>query len=247
MTVSGKLVAPASVVLCHLFAQSAHAQDKTGSVIGIVFEASSSRSIPDATIEIPELARSVRSNARGAFSFEKLPPGEYAIKARAIGFAMFRATVRIPDQRQVEVPIALPRVLALDTVIISSVAREPLAFIEARALGLGSFVSYDLLSKSGARRLGDILTTVRSVGVIQGRSGRAYVYSKRKGPTLRQAPTSGERLKPESARGRRLLSRTGGGSDGDCPCLLCTRVSRPPVAQFGISRRAGQHQRLCRA
>lgn len=188
MGLTGRLKAAVCAVPFLMGATSAHAQEKTGTIVGIVVEAASARSISDATIEIQSLGRTVRSNGRGIFSFGQLPLGEYTVTARAIGFAMFRTTVRVSDQLQTEVPIELPRNPALDTMnVISAVAKEPVSFLEARALGLGSFVSYDLLSKSGDRRLGDVLTTVRSVGVIQGRGGTAYVLSRRRGPSLRPA------------------------------------------------------------
>jgi hypothetical protein len=53
---------------------------------------------------------------------------------------------------------------------------------------LGSFLSSDELARSADRRLGDVLTTVRGLGVVQGKAGRAYVLSKRRVATLRAPP-----------------------------------------------------------
>lgn len=197
-TVCTNWIATAGLALCAVFAAPGGAQDTT-SVVGIVLDANTLRPIADATIEIEALARTTHTNARGAFTFERVPVGEYVIAARAIGFARFRTTVKVTGQGRTELPIRLPKMTGLDTVVVTSLAREPYVFMEAQALGLGSFVGADLLAKSGDRRLGDILTTVRSVGVIQGRGGRAYVYSKRNAPSLRNPPPNsayGSRNKP---------------------------------------------------
>lgn len=196
-----KMIAVAGLVLSTAFAAPSHAQDTT-SVVGIVLDATTFRPIAEATIEIEQLSRTTLTNARGEFTFENVPVGEYVVTARAIGFARFRTTIRVMGQDRVELPIRLPKMTGLDTVVVSSPAREPLVFMEAQALGLGSFVGADLLAKSGDRRLGDILTTVRSVGVVQGRGGRAYVYSKRSPPSLRAPPglqASGSRNKAGEA------------------------------------------------
>lgn len=190
-----KWIATFALLLFTVFTGICEAQDPT-SVVGLVLDATTLRPIVDATIEIEQLKRSTLTNARGAFTFESVPVGEYVITARAIGFARFQTTVRVLGQGRTELPIRLPKMTGLDTVVVSSLAREPFVFVEAQALGLGSFVDSDLLAKSGDRRLGDILTTVRSVGVVQGRGGRAYVYSKRSTPSLRKPP-------PNSAYGTR--------------------------------------------
>lgn len=181
------LTVPVGLLLSQVCATIAAAQG-SAVIVGVVIDAGSSSSIPDATVEIAELSLATRTNARGSFSFQQLAPGNYTLSVRAIGFARFRTTVRVVDQPRVEVPVSLPRVTALDTMLVTSIAEEPLAFIEARSLGLGSFVSAKELAASGDRRLTDILTTVRSVGVIQGRGGRGYVYSRHKPPSLRPAP-----------------------------------------------------------
>jgi hypothetical protein len=73
------------------------------------------RPIEDAEIRVGGAERSVRSSASGAYVVDSLPPGQYMVQVRRLGFApiYFSASLKPGERREIDVELrALPQRLA---------------------------------------------------------------------------------------------------------------------------------------
>ena len=111
-------------ILILLLAGSAHAQ-QTGSVSGIVQD-EDGQPLPGATVTItgpllPTGASEV-SRDNGAFDFERLPPGEYAITAELSGMGNARRAVIVEVGRDTQVNLDLGAAALSEEITVSAVA-----------------------------------------------------------------------------------------------------------------------------
>jgi Carboxypeptidase regulatory-like domain len=88
------LTAAAALVLC---AAPLSAQDSTafGQLVGRVLYQQTTAGVPYATVTLNPGAISRFTDSTGAFSFVRLAPGVYRVRARQIGFTPFDTTVRV--------------------------------------------------------------------------------------------------------------------------------------------------------
>jgi hypothetical protein len=204
-------------------AQSVPPSGPQGVIAGVIVEAGSYKPIADVLVEIAALERSVRTDKRGAFSLANVPVGDQVVSARALGFAQFRERAVVRANARTDLAIILPKVSALDTVVVTA-SNLPYSFLEHRAVGLGHFLTREDLEKQGDRRLGDVLSTVPGLGVVQGKAGRGYVLSKRRvtsiSTTVSQCPPAG----------RAGTSAMGGGAGSDVYVPDATECSQGIIA-----------------
>lgn len=75
--------------------------------------------IAHATVEISELGRGVLTDAHGYFTFPDLPPGEWSIRASALGYGEFEASVMVPERGTITVALTLAtRPVALEGITV---------------------------------------------------------------------------------------------------------------------------------
>jgi hypothetical protein len=104
----------ALLALC-LFASVARAQ--TGTFTGVVTRDTLDHRTPGVEVRLPQLKRSERTDEKGAFRFTDVPPGQYVVTVRAVGFEPLTATVEITSGRVLDVELTLATVpVALDTI-----------------------------------------------------------------------------------------------------------------------------------
>jgi hypothetical protein len=171
-----------------------------GSITGVVVAGDSYRAFVDAQISLSALGASTRTNRKGSFTFSAVAVGDHELTVRVVGYAPFRSTVSVRSGEETTLPIVLPKLSALDTVVVAA-STLPYTFVENRAVGLGHFVSGEALRAEGVRPLGGVLATIPGLGVVQGKGGRAFVLSKRRAVSInRRAGESGSQLyNPDAA------------------------------------------------
>jgi len=158
----------------------ATAQESKGATfVGKVYADTSMKRIPGVEVTLPLLAKSVISDAKGAFRMSDIPAGTHVVRARAVGFVPFEARVEFRDGKVVERGIVLPRLTLLDSVRVVGEVYVPISFLENRARGFGHFVTRDELEKAGNRALGDVVAQMPGLAVLRGRSGEGFLLSKR--------------------------------------------------------------------
>lgn len=149
------------------------------------------RPIADAEVYLPDLTKSVRTDSWGAFRISDIPAGRHRVRARHVGYASFDAWVTLGEGQAVELGIVLPRVAVLDTVSVVSEANLPLSFLDHRAVGLGRFLVRADLEKLTASHLSRALVQVQGVSLLSGRSGQAWILSKRAAAPIRSLSGGG--------------------------------------------------------
>lgn len=108
-----------SVLVALLIPGAAAAQD-TGEVTGQVVDATSGEPLPGANVMLRETNRGQATQADGRFSFKRVPPGTYIVRASFVSFASRSQAVTVEAGKTTEVTLALsPTSLDLPDVVIT--------------------------------------------------------------------------------------------------------------------------------
>ena len=116
------LTAAVALILC---AGSLSAQDSTasGRLVGRVFYQQTTAGVPYATVTLNPGSVSRFTDSTGAFSFVRLAPGIYKVRARQIGFTPFDTTVQVlPAPAVTNVILRLKHVVRLAQVTVRAKA-----------------------------------------------------------------------------------------------------------------------------
>ena len=159
------------VVLCVLAlglatAAEVVAQDtgtREGVLAGRVLDVTTGKVVMDATVSLPVLSRSVRTDSLGRFRVSGIPVGEVVLTASAVGYQPVRATLTLSAGVPLELDVELePVTPLLDSVRVSATTDEPRnvalkEFESRRITGLGRFLTRDDLLVDRGRSLDGIL------------------------------------------------------------------------------------------
>jgi hypothetical protein len=182
------------LIACAAIPSAAHAQQAT--LLGTVLADSTERPLMNAEVSIPSLSLSVRTDSAGNFAIARVTAGRYAVVVRAVGHVPQTETVTFGATDRIERDYYLKRAvttLAEVEVKAKTTALEPrLAEFEARRkLGLGKFITQDVLEKAEGRKLADVLRTwVPGLRAIPVGSGNAMASTRGGGGRL----PSGDRV-----------------------------------------------------
>ena len=158
-----------------------------GEVSGRVLAADSSRGpVQGAEAAIAKLGRRALSDSSGRFRLKDVPPGEYRLIVRAIGFESESSLVYIDRDEVISSQFLLRRgtsVALPERVVTAEGERAPaklFEFTERRKAGTGHFIDRTQLAKAegGVRQTGDLISMVPGVTVKRG-SNRIWVASGR--------------------------------------------------------------------
>jgi hypothetical protein len=133
-------------------------------VSGTVFRDSAYHPVGGATVSIPLLNRSTRTNYLGEFRIDAIPAGRYALTIRFLGFAPFADSVAVDAGQTLEREFILTQsAVMLDSqrVVANAEIDEPhmAEFEERRKLGFGYFIDTKELRKiESGRPLASYLT-----------------------------------------------------------------------------------------
>lgn len=154
----------------------------TASFVGTVMaDTVSPRPLGGAEVAIPALAKSVRSDARGAFRLRDIPPGNHEVTVRKIGFGAAVDTLAFVSNGMEQRRVVLSPMTTLNEVVVTAERRDPrMDLFEAhRRLGLGQFLTRADIAPYEWQSLGGILRRLASVDVQEAGPGRAYVATTR--------------------------------------------------------------------
>ncbi|MES2523533.1 MAG: carboxypeptidase regulatory-like domain-containing protein [Gemmatimonadota bacterium] len=170
---------------------------------GIVV-ADSATPVRDAEISIPALALSARSDSAGRFRIANVTPGAHEVVVRRVGFAVVAASVTFAPNTVVERRVALRPLTLLDSVAVRSTRLDPMMseFEANRRIGIGTFVTRDMLARDGERQLGSILSQLPGVRLARGQANRAWIMSTRSNGSIfeaRIAPSKSDVMNGASA------------------------------------------------
>jgi len=166
--------------------------------------------VDGAEISIPELQRRGLSQPDGSFRFENVPPGQYSVRARKLGYAPQIRPIVVDKDGGVGMFTLLPLQRALPPVIVSvargglsgvvgDTAFNPIVGAEVRVLGHGQSTRTDSLGGFYLPvKPGDYIVTVKQPGfdykmvsvVVPNDSGRritVFLPPQSRTPTIREA------------------------------------------------------------
>lgn len=149
---------------------------------GVVMSDSVGTPIADADVLLTDLAVRVRSNELGVFRISRVPPGVHSLVVRKVGFVPVEVSLTVPPDRDVERQIFLTRVTTLDSVRVVAPGPWRATFDAHRRRGIGAFLLRSDLDTDDARRLGDLLLSLKGVR-IAGNAPHAYAISSSSHPT----------------------------------------------------------------
>lgn len=139
--------------------------------------------VPYSSIFIKELTRGTTSNALGAFSLP-LPPGEYNIFFRSLGYTEVIRTVRVAESFVALDVVMPPQTYMIPEVRVSAKGEDPAYFIMRKAIGLANYhlnqvKSYnaEIYIKGTAffERLPRAIAKRLEIGDVRMEEGRAYM------------------------------------------------------------------------
>lgn len=129
----------------------------------------------------------VVTGANGRFRLVQVPPGQYLLVVRRIGYAPTSGIVEVPVADTLRLSYTLERsTFALDTVRINSrrVTMRMVDFEQRRLQGIGQFITQEEIERRGSVQTSDFLRYMRGVQVSQNTTqifGGTQVYSRREG------------------------------------------------------------------
>ena len=129
----------------------------------------------------------VVTGANGRFRLVQVPPGQYLLVVRRIGYAPTSGIVEVPVADTLRLSYTLERsTYALDTVRINSrrVTMRMVDFEQRRLQGIGQFITQEEIERRGSVQTSDFLRYMRGVQVSQNTTqifGGTQVYSRREG------------------------------------------------------------------
>ena len=153
---------------------------------GIVVTDSTRVPIAGVEVALPELGKSVFTDARGEFRITGIAPGDQHVVARRIGYGAADTHVAFHGNETVERRVVLGRAVMLEPVLISERAfeRAMASFDEHRRLGLGHFVARAEIATYDGMTLGTVLQQIPGIDLRHGQDHGTFVSSRRVPPPL---------------------------------------------------------------
>jgi hypothetical protein len=200
MNISWPVVRPFTVLVLASRVCSAQIERETpkpGMIDGIVTD-TNMVSLGDATASIMGSSIQVVTGANGRFRILALPAGQYILVVRRLGYAPTSTALNVTGGDTLHLSFALEKIAtALDTVVVAAkqTSWRAAEFEERRKLGFGQFISQADIEKRNALYVGDLVRTLLSVDVKEGR-GSQIAYSHREGNCAFQVFLDGAPLPP---------------------------------------------------
>lgn len=160
--------------------------DRLGVIDGVVTD-TLLQPLNAADITIVGAGLRVVTGANGRFRMVQVPPGQYLLVVRRIGYAPTSGIVEVPVSDTLRLAYTLERsTFALDTVRINSrrVTMRMVDFEQRRLQGIGQFITQEEIERRGSVQTSDFLRYMRGVQVSLNTTqmfGGTQVYSRREG------------------------------------------------------------------
>jgi hypothetical protein len=155
-------------------------------LVGVVLDSADTRPIDSARVALVPTRIVKMTDASGEFRLTEIPPGQYVLQFRKFGYRGVNVPITVASADTIERRFILGRtdihfdaVSVVDPVVVTAKTSGIPSFDDNRRIGLGHFFSRVDLEKQGERNMADVLAGIPGLGIVNGRSGQGYVYSKR--------------------------------------------------------------------
>ena len=153
---------------------------------GIVVTDSTRVPIVGAEVSLPDVGKSVLTDARGEFRITGIAAGDQHVVVRRIGYGAADTHVTFRANETVERRVVLGRAVMLEPVIVTDRAfeRAMASFEEHRRVGLGHFMTRAQIAVYDGMTLGSVLQQLTAIDLRHGQNHGTYVSSRRVTPPL---------------------------------------------------------------
>jgi TonB-dependent receptor len=170
------LLAAAIAAALSLAAVSAEA----GDVVGRVTEASSGRPLPNATVRVPQLGRSVQANRSGEYRLDGVPAGTYAVEVDYIGLPGAKGSVTVAESGLVEQDFSVgttPEQLGVEEITVTGYRLAQITALQDKRSSqtIKESVTADDAGKLPDQNAGETLARVVGVAVTTDQGEGRYV------------------------------------------------------------------------
>ena len=138
-----------------------------GVIDGVVTD-TSLRPLQGADVAVIGTSARLTTGANGRFRLFQIPPGQYLLVVRQIGYAPTSAIIDVAGEDTLRLSYTLERsVSVLDTVRVTGrrVTLRMLEFEKRRELGVGQFITQEQLERRGSMAISDFLRGLRGIEV----------------------------------------------------------------------------------
>lgn len=160
-----------------------------GAIDGLVADTSLAP-IDKATISILRTTLQVETGPSGRFRIVQLPPGQYLVIARRIGFRPISGIIEVTAGDTLRVSYTMePAAAQLDTVHVNATSWSPQLeeFYERKKIGLGEFMSQEDIDRRNSMYASDLMRGFKSIHVVSLPLGGAQAVSARTGSIFGKA------------------------------------------------------------
>jgi len=143
------------------------ANAQLGTIEGVVTD-TSLRPMQGADVSVIGTSTRLKTGVNGRFQLVQIPPGQYLLVVRQIGFAPTSAIIDVAAADTLRLAYTLERSATLmDTVRVTGrrVTLRMLEFENRRLQGIGQFITQEDLDRRGSMAVSDFLRGVRGVDV----------------------------------------------------------------------------------
>jgi TonB-dependent receptor len=170
------LLAGAIATALSLSAASAWA----GDISGRVTEASSGRALPNATVRVPQLGRSVQADRSGDYRLDGVPAGTHAIEVDYVGLPGTKGDITVPETGAVERNFALgttPETLGVEEITVTGYRLAQITALQDKKSSqvIKESVTADDAGKLPDQNAGETLARVVGVAVTTDQGEGRYV------------------------------------------------------------------------
>ncbi|HVT38714.1 MAG TPA: TonB-dependent receptor [Gemmatimonadaceae bacterium] len=147
---------------------SARAKTRAGTIDGVVSDTTLAP-LAEATVSILGSDIRIVTGTSGRFRMVRIPPGQYIVLVRRLGFEPTSARLQVAEAETLRVSFSLERVVAtLDTVRVATPHVSPrLAEFDARRKwGEGQFMTQDQIEKANSPWVSSLLGAFKHVTVV---------------------------------------------------------------------------------
>lgn len=145
------------------------------------------RPLGAADVSVVGTGARVVTGANGRFRMLRVPPGQYVLVVRRVGYAPTSGIIEVPSGDTLRLSYTLiPSTRMLDTVRTQArrVTMRMLDFEQRRQQGVGQFITQEEIERRGSMQTSDYLRYMRGVQVSTNTTrafGGTQVYSRREG------------------------------------------------------------------
>jgi hypothetical protein len=151
-----------------------------GDITGKVTEASTGRPLPNATVRVPQLNRSVAADRSGEYRIEGVPAGSYAVEVEYVGIASGKGQVTVPESGAAEQNFSLgsaPEALGVEEITVTGYRLAQITALQDKKASqvIKESVTADDAGKLPDRNAGETLARVVGVAVTTDQGEGRYV------------------------------------------------------------------------